>query len=181
MPTLNEAIAALSRLVGFPESRSRVVARRLREAGKLPAGAPGVAPEVDLGNVIDLFVAIASDAKVHRVPDALATYQSLTPGGADLSCAPASVRATAGQQLLAIAALAAEGDNDMRRLRVEFVSSWPEIAIHFDDGSTQRFREGGSLAGHWDSTGHRKSITVNGAAFADAVRLLYGANQGANR
>ena len=172
MPTLNEAIGAIKRHIGFQESRSRVVARRLREAGHLPAGAPGVAPEVDIANVLDLVVALASDARVHRVADALTTYSQLVPGGADLSTAPPSVPRTAGQQLLAIVQLAADGDQDVRRLRLEFVATWPEVAIHWPDGSTQRFREVGALASHWGADGHRRSTTIPVGAIADTIQLF---------
>lgn len=173
MPTLNEAIGAIKRHVGFPESRSRVVARRLREAGHLPAGAPGLAPEVDVQNVLDLIVALASDARIHRVADALENYNALVPGGADLSTAPPAVATTAGKHLLAIARLAADGDQDVRRLRIEVVSTWLEVACHWPDGSVHRFRELGALASHWDSTGHRRSTTIPVAAMADTLNQLF--------
>lgn len=47
MATLNNALDAIERHIGFPRSRSSGVARRLQESKLLPAGAPGVAPELD--------------------------------------------------------------------------------------------------------------------------------------
>jgi hypothetical protein len=50
---------------GFPRSRSTGIARRLQEAGLLPSGAPGVPPELDENNVLDLAVALAADTELH--------------------------------------------------------------------------------------------------------------------
>lgn len=176
--TLNEAIAALERFVGFRRGRLVSVSQRLQQAGILPIGAPRTPPQLDLTHVVCLLVAYAADAAIHLSAKSVEIIETLTPGGADLSSAPQHLRLTAGDQLRAIAALAAEGDSDMRRIKLEFVSTWPELAIHWPDGSVQRFREMGALASHWGDGAHRKSITVNGAALADAFEFLFGANSG---
>ena len=176
--TLNEAIAALERFVGFRRGRLVSVSQRLQQAGIIPTGAPRTPPRLDLAHVVSLLVAYAADAAIHLSAKSVEVFETLTPGGAELSTAPRHLQLTAGDQLRAIAALAAEGDGDMRKLRLEFVSSWPELAIHWPDGSVQRFREIGALASHWGNGGHRKSITINGAALADAFGSLFGANSG---
>ena len=61
MATWNHVLDAIERHLDFPRSRSTGIARRLQEAGILPSGAPGVAPELDEDNVLDLVVALASD------------------------------------------------------------------------------------------------------------------------
>ena len=174
MPTLNQAIDALARHVGFHPSRLRTIARRLQDADVLPSGAPGVAPEVQLRHVVDLIIAVASDATLRRASGAVETYRATTPGGADLSQAPASVRVDAGQQLEAVARLAMDGDTDARRMRVEVVSTWPEVVFLFEDGTAHRFQPVGTLSGHWQMLGHRRATTINGAAFADAIIELFG-------
>ncbi|WP_147293983.1 hypothetical protein [Ciceribacter selenitireducens] len=174
MPTLNHAIDALSRHVGFQAARLRSLARRLQDADVLPSGAPGVAPEVQLRHVVDLLLAVASDATLRRAATAVEAYRATTPGGADLSQAPASVRATAGQQLEALARLAMDGDADARRMRVEIVSTWPEVVFLFEDGTAHRFQSVGTLSGHWQMLGHRRATTINGAALADAIIELFG-------
>lgn len=174
MPTLNHAIDALSRHVGFPAARLRSLARRLQDADVLPSGAPGVAPEVKLQHVIDLIIAVASDATLRRAATAVETYRATTPGGADLSRAPASVRVDAGRQFEAVARLAMDGDTDARRTRVEIVSTWPEVVFLFEDGTAHRFQPVGTLSGHWQMLGHRRATTINGAAFADAIIELFG-------
>lgn len=172
--TLNEAMSALERHVGFRRGRLVAVSQRLQQARIIPTGAPRTPPQLDLADVIALLVAYAADGAIHNSARSVQIYSALVPGGADLSTAPPAVRATAGAQLYAIAALAADGDNDMRRLKIEFVSTWPEIVIFFEDGTVQRFRELGSLGSHWGTGGHRKSITVNGAALCDAILSLFG-------
>jgi hypothetical protein len=179
--TLNEAIAALERFVGFRRGRLVAVSQRLQQAGIIPTGAPRTPPRLDLAHVVCLFVAYAADAAIHLSAKSVELFETLTPGGADLSAAPKHLHLTAGDQLRAIAALAAEGDVDVRRIKLEFVSTWPELAIHWPDGSVQRFREMGALASHWGAGGHRKSISINGAALAGAFESLFGANFGVER
>lgn len=173
MPTLNEVAAALKRHVGLTQSKTFATARRLREAGMFPAGAPGISPEVSLSGALDLVVGVVASGRVYQAPEVLQRFKSMSPGGADLSAAPEHLRATAGAQLTAIGELMIEGDDAMRRLQLEFVASWPELAVHYEDGSIERFQQQGALPGHWQSTGHRTSTTINGAALANALKDLF--------
>lgn len=174
MANLTAAIAALERRVGFSAARSRVVARALREAGKMPSGGPGVAPEIDLGNFIDLVIALAADVSHYKCASVLDAYRAMTPEGADVSGAPASVPKSAGEEIDAIAALAAEGAPEIRGLKLEFVADWHELVIHWQDGTVSRFRERGELGSHWGAAGYRRSTTINMAALADAIRDTFG-------
>ncbi|WVT73341.1 hypothetical protein QM996_17975 [Sinorhizobium chiapasense] len=173
MATLNAAIAALERRVGFSAPRARVVARHLREQGLLPAGAPGVAPSLDLDDFTNLLIALAADVPLHQSADAVRTYRSLTPGGADVSRAPASVPHNAGEEIDAISSLAADGNGDVRGVKLEFVTNWPEVALHWHDGSISRFRELGALAAVWGAGGHRRSTSISVAALADAIKETF--------
>ncbi|MER9392212.1 MULTISPECIES: hypothetical protein [unclassified Mesorhizobium] len=175
MATLNASLIAIERHLGFPHSRSRTVSRRLQERGKLPLGAPGVAPELDAHDVVSLIIALAADTALHEAPDAVERYRALTPGGADLTSAPASID-TAGQALDILADVANHSAADMlRRDRIEVVSNWPEIAIaDAASGSTKRFMSVGALATNWQANGHRKSTTINGSAFVDVIQNLFG-------
>lgn len=174
MPTLIEVATALKRHIGLTQSRTFALARRLRESGMLPSGAPGVSPVLDFDDVLDLIIAHASAVSVHKAPETIVAFKAMTPGGGDVSSAPASVRSTAGSQFSSIASLAAERDPLMRPLRLEFVSTWSEFAIHFEDGSVQRYQPLGTLPNHWQSAGHRTSTTINGATLADALSSLFG-------
>ncbi len=160
MATLNAAIAALERRIGFTKSRARQVARSLQEAGALPLGAPGVAPELDLVDFTNLAIALAADVPLHKSADAVRTYRDLTPGGADVSGAPASLPRNAGEEIDAIVSLAADGNSDVRGVKIEFVANWPEVAVHWHGGSIGRFRELGALAAHWGASGHRRSTST---------------------
>ncbi|WP_141514330.1 hypothetical protein [Rhizobium sp. M1] len=171
--TLAAAIAALERHLGFRRGRLISMAQHLQQVGVIPTGAPRTAPQLDLANVVDLVVAYAADAPLHRAATSVTTYGALTPGGADLSTAPAEVKVTAAEYLNSIAALAAEGDAGIRRMKLEFVSTWPELAVHFEDGSIYRLQAVGAVPGHWQAAGHRQSLTINGAAFADALREVF--------
>lgn len=186
LATLSAAIAALERYVGFDAKRSRTVSRRLLDADILRAGAPGVSPLVDVGSFMTLFCAVAFDPLLREAPAAARRATELTPGGACLGIDltvdgataeywPTSVPRSARQVLDVIAEMAL-GDLDSQRdvaaLRIEFVSSWPEIAIH-DGAGTRRFRERGANAAHWGQRGHRTSTTVNGSALVSALRSLF--------
>jgi len=171
MATINAALAAVERHIGFPRSRSRTVARRLQEADLLPSGAPGVAPEIDASDLVSLVIALAADTTLHEAPHAVATYRGLTPGGAVV---PGTID-TAGRAIEILADIALHGDAELyRRDAVEVVATWPEIAIHnATTGNISRFRAVGADASHWGETGLRKSTTINAAAFIDCVRDLF--------
>ncbi|MBB2753348.1 UNVERIFIED_ORG: hypothetical protein GGI57_004070 [Rhizobium aethiopicum] len=171
--TLAAAIAALERHVGFRRGRLVSMAQRLQQANVIPTGAPRTAPQLSLVDAVNLVVAYAADAPLHLAARSVATYSALTPGGADLAHAPSGVHVTAADYLASIAALAVEGDTGIRRLKLEFVSTWPELAVQFEDGSIHRFQAVGAIAGHWQSNGHRQSLTVNGAALADALQEIF--------
>ncbi|MBB2794422.1 UNVERIFIED_ORG: hypothetical protein GGD58_003292 [Rhizobium pisi] len=171
--TLAAVIAAIERHLGFRRGRLISMAQRLQQASIIPTGAPRTAPQLDLTNVVDLIVAYAADAPLHRAAASVTTYGALTPGGANLDGAPSGVRVTAADHLASIASLAAEGDAGIRQLKLEFVSTWPELAVHFEDGSTYRFQFAGAVSGHWQTTGHRQSLTINGAALADALQEIF--------
>lgn len=169
--TLNDTIAALERRIGFRRGRLVAVSQRLQQAGLLPTGAPRTAPQLTLADVVALVIAYAADAPIHLSAKSVETYVALTPGGADFSTAPAGYCRTSGDELLAIAEM--YDDSDLRRVRIEFVSSWPEVTVHFDGGGLHRFLKLGALPGHWQASGHRKSIVINGAALADVIGDLF--------
>jgi len=169
--TLADAIAALERRIGFRRGRLVAVSQRLQQANLIPTGSPRTAPQLTLADVMALVIAYAADAPLHMSARSVETYIGLTPDGSDVTGAPAGYCKTAGDELLAIAQM--YDDADLRRLRIEFVSSWPEVAIHFDGGGLHRFLKVGALPGHWQSSGHRKSIVINGAALADVIKDLF--------
>ena len=173
MPTLNTALAALERHTGFPQSRSRGISRRLQEDGLLPLGAPGIAPQIDAGGFIRLFVALAADTTVHTAPDAARTYLAMTPGGTPITADTPMSIGRAESELLALVETALADPYDMRHLNIEVVGNWPELAVHWADGSVHRYQPVGSLAGHWGAATHRRAITVTGVAFRDAVRATF--------
>jgi len=177
--TTNQAIDAISRRLGFPKSRARTIARRLTEGGILPSGAPGVAPEIDIADFVSLLVGLACDAALPRVVAAVSSYDELTPEGVPAESVPVAVRhqvgfASARTHLEGLAYLALRDAAAVSKLHLEFVANWPEFAIHNQDGRAERFLSPGALSGHWQASGHRKSTTINGAAFVDAVRDLFG-------
>jgi len=172
VPNITSATAAIARHVGFPEARARQIARRLREDDLMPQGAPGVTPEVDRHDLLTLLIALASDATAARAAEAVATYGALVPGGANPDGAPASIPRTVRSVLEVLAAEGAEGQ-PASPLNIEFVSTWPEIALHWEDGTVSRFRQPGALASHWEGDRIRKSITVTGAAFGALFKEVF--------
>ncbi|GLS34511.1 hypothetical protein GCM10010869_00990 [Mesorhizobium tianshanense] len=174
MATLRDCLSAIERHIGFPKSRSITVSRRLQERGALPLGAPGIAPELDAHDVVSLIIALAADTALHEAPDAVERYRALTPGGADLTDAPASID-TAGRELDIMADIAIHGNADLlRRDRIEVVANWPEVAItDATSGQIKRFVAPGALATNWQANGHRKSTTINGSAFVDCIQYLF--------
>ncbi|MBZ9904789.1 hypothetical protein LB557_02045 [Mesorhizobium sp. BR115XR7A] len=118
---------------------------------------------------MSLIVALAGYTVLHEAPDAVRTYRELTPAGAPIDALPASLQFSAGNFL---DGLADEPENALK-LKIEFVSSWPEIAIH-SDGTVRRFVLPGFDPNHWQHSGHRRSTTINVAAFADVITELFG-------
>ncbi|MER8783365.1 hypothetical protein NKH60_19320 [Mesorhizobium sp. M1006] len=128
---------------------------------------------LDIGNVVDLFLGSAVDVPLRSVADTVARVRELTPAGTPLKALPESLRHTAGAYLDALADMAAEGSLDVRRVKIEVVSNWKELAVHQPDGTISRFVEPGAIASNWQHAGHRRSTAINGAAFADAVSNLF--------
>jgi hypothetical protein len=173
MATLNHALDAIERHIGFPRSRSTGIARRLQEAGQLPAGAPGIAPELDEDRVIDLIIALASDTELHTAVSAVRAYHEMTPGGVSLVDAPQSIpNAPIAVSILVEDARA--GIVDARKAQISVSCNWRAVAIHKPDGDVQRFCQVGEAASRWQSNAHHKSITLNVAALADALDELFG-------
>lgn len=173
MGTLNHALDAIERLIGFPRSRSTGIARRLQEAGLLPSGAPGVPPELDEDNVLDLAIALAADTELHTAVAALRAYHSLTPGGINLATAPASIP----NAPIAVSILiedARSGVADARKSQIEVSCNARAVAIHKPNGEVSRFVEAGADPAHWALRGHHKSIRLNAAAIADALDDIFG-------
>lgn len=173
MPTLNQAVSAIDRHLGFPTSRSRQVARRLQEAGQFPLGAPGTAPVVDVDDVLNLVLALAADTTLHTAADAVTTYRSLVPHGADLSGAPASIPRTAGDALDVWAEIAINGEADIiRRDRIEVVSNGPGVAVHTPRG-VARFVPAEANPNLWQDRGHLRAVSLRGAALVGCLRSLF--------
>ncbi|MHA6297854.1 hypothetical protein [Devosia sp. CAU 1758] len=172
MPTITAALAALERYTGFSQSRSRTVARRLQEAGILPLGSPGSTPLLDRAGFGALFVALAADTTLHAAADRVRQYFALTPGGVSLEGAPTLI-GTARSELLALIDTAIDAPDDLRHVQIELVSNFPELALHWADGTVQRYQPVGTVSNHWQTDTHRKSTTVTGRAFRDAVRATF--------
>lgn len=173
MATLNRVLDAIERHVGFPRSRSTGIARRLQEAGLLPSGAPGVPPELDEDNVLDLVIALASDTELHNAVDAVRAFHRMNPGGADLNGAPDTIP----NAPIAISILVEDariGSRGARASQIEVSCSWRAVAIHSPAGDVQRFAEVGKAAPLWQSNGHHRSTTISAAALADAISEIFG-------
>lgn len=186
MATLKRVLAVTEQYIGFPASRTKQIASRLQEAGIIPMGGPRRSPELTIDDFVSLLIASAFDTGLAGAVEAARRASTLTPGGAILGVEltvdgitaehwPASVPHSARQVLDVIAEMALgdqQEQRDVAAMRLEFVGTWPEIAIH-DGDRIHRFREPGSNAGHWGERGHRRSVTINGSALVDAVRTLF--------
>jgi hypothetical protein len=178
---LNAALAALERHLGFPQSRSRGIARRLQDAGMLPLGAPGFAPQLDADNFVTLVIAVASDTGLRTTGETTRRYAELPLGGTDLAGAPASVFPRTARDHLDILidhALYGDPAGDLSTgMLIECVLTWPEIAFHHRAGSTTRFHPVGTVPQHWQSHGHRRGVTIDGISLSDAVRAIFKKDQ----
>lgn len=173
MPSTSEAVNALAVRIGFDKPRVRAVARALTDAGRLPPGAPSKSPVLSINHVVDLLVGSAIDVPLRAVADTVASYRELTPAGTPIEALPASLQYSAGNFLDSLADLAADGSQDVRRTKIEVVSTWPEIAVWMPDGSVRRFVAPGNDPSRWQNTGHRRSTVINGGAFSDAINDLF--------
>jgi hypothetical protein len=181
MTTTNQAVERITARIGFSRRRVKAVATYLTAAGVLPPGGPGKSPELAPAHVVDLIIGSAVDVPLRAVANAVRQYRDLGLPGHDATRMPAPVAAryhSAGDYLYILADMAVHGtpdaQADVSKLKIEIVASWPEIGIHHVDGSVQRFREAGVLGSHWAERGHRTSTVINGAAFVDALRDLFG-------
>ncbi|UPT93866.1 hypothetical protein J4G48_0031645 [Bradyrhizobium barranii subsp. apii] len=173
MASLNSVLDGIEHHLDFPRSRSAGIARRMQESGILPTGAPGVAPELDEDNVLDLVIALASDVTLHEAPDAVRAFHAMTPGGADLNGAPDTIpNAPIAAAVIVESARACVAE--ARASQIEVSCNWRAVAIHKPDGSVSRFSQPGLLCAHWQSNRHHKSITINVAAIADALDAIFG-------
>jgi hypothetical protein len=170
-----EAVDAIVRHIGFDPPRAKAVARSLTEDGAIPSGAPGRSPELDTDHVIDLVLGCAVDAPLRAIATTVEQYRGLVPGGANLDGAPGSITRTAGDALAVFADVALHGEADLlRRDQIEVVAGWPEVAItNGVNGDVTRYVAPGANASHWQSSGHRKSTTINGTAFVDCLHALF--------
>jgi hypothetical protein len=179
LPNLSAAVIALERHCGFLSSRVRGVARQLQDADLLPLGTPGAPSEITLQQFLTLLIAVATDNGAKRLaPQAVQTYRAMSLAGLPLNSAPAGfVSAATALEVFAEMALASR--QDVKSANVEFVANWPEISFVWADGSVQRYQPTGTAPGFWQTHTHRKSPTIPGAAFADAVRAVFlGRNHG---
>ncbi|MBR0903361.1 hypothetical protein [Bradyrhizobium liaoningense] len=174
MAKLADVLAAVDAL-GFDPARVKHVARRLSEAGKIPAGGPSRAPDLSEDDVLRLIVAVATSPKLRQAETSVETYSGLTPVGAHIgSDAPASVPRNAADAIAVEVEMARCGDAEARHSFLNFVRSWPEIVIEPPGGKIVRFRQAGANAAHWAHDGHRTATTIPVAAVADIFDALFG-------
>ncbi|RWD03774.1 MAG: hypothetical protein EOS58_17085 [Mesorhizobium sp.] len=173
MATTNDAVAALVARVGFDPGRTAAVARKLIDDGILPMGSPRHTPEIDPQHVATLMLGVALDVPLRAVADTVSEYRALRREGVPVG-APASISVTAGEQLDILAEIAASGTPDAKALVaktiITVVSNWPETVL-VDPIDTRRFSAG--TPGYWQAYGHRKSVEINGGAFATVIAELF--------
>lgn len=173
MTTLNRAVDAIERYLGFSETRIRTTARALQEAGTIPMGAPRRQPVLTVEHVVSLILALALDMSLHNSARAVAEYRALVPGGANLHGAPPAITRSAGDALDILAQIAINGDSaDWRRDMIEIVSNWPEIAVH-GNGAVTRYVAPGANPEQWQAAGYRRATTITAAAFIDTISTLF--------
>jgi hypothetical protein len=179
--TLNHALEALEKHIGFPQSRSTGIARRLQESKALPSGAPGVSPELDASDICLLIAVLASAPKLHEAVEHARFYFDATPGGANLDGAPDSISRSAIEALEIYAEMSVGGTPDaqsyVRSLKFEFVQGdWREMAVIEADSRAKRFRRVGELASHQGGP-LRVAGVIQGTGFVDVmIELFRGTN-----
>ncbi|MBR0882712.1 hypothetical protein ABIF65_002796 [Bradyrhizobium japonicum] len=177
MATLNRVLDAIETHIGFPRSRTNGISRRLQEAGQLPVGAPGVAPEMNERDACLLLSTLMSAPKLHEAVDHAQAYAEMTPGGAVLSAdAPDSIPRSSLEYLVTKAWVVISGDpdavDDVRGHRFEFVHGWRELSAHTPEGTVTRFVLPGQLASHQQAP-HRIAGLVKGEAFVNLMKDLF--------
>ncbi|MCK1420715.1 hypothetical protein IVB14_05160 [Bradyrhizobium sp. 180] len=174
MAKLADVLAAVDSL-GFDAARVKHVARRLSEAGKIPAGGPARSPELSEDDVLRLVMAVATSPKLRQAEMSVDTYGALTPVGTCLAGdAPDSIPRNAADAIAVEVEMARRGDTKARHSFLSFVRSWPEIVIERRGDPVVRFRQPGTNAAHWAHDGHRTATTIPVAAVADILDLLFG-------
>lgn len=177
MATLSNVLDSIQTHIGFPRSRSSGIARRLQEAGILPSGAPGIAPELDQRDVCVLLATLMSAPKLHEAVDHAGAYSAMTPGGAVLSGdAPDSIPRSALEYLETQSEIAVSGKpdavSDVRGHRFEFVHGWREVSAHTPEDTVTRFVLPGALSSHQQAP-HRIAGVVKGEAFVNLMKDLF--------
>ncbi|EIG56234.1 hypothetical protein [Bradyrhizobium sp. WSM1253] len=176
MAILNHVLDSIETHIGFPRSRTNGISRRLQEAGQLPVGAPGVAPELDQRDVCLLLSVLMSAPKLHEAVDHAQAYAAMTPGGVVLSAgAPDSIpRALEYLEVQSEIAIGGEPEavDDVRGHRFEFVHHWRELAAYTPQGSATRFVLPGQLASHQQAP-HRVAGVVKGEALVSLMKDLF--------
>ncbi|RUW40413.1 MAG: hypothetical protein E5W15_28280 [Mesorhizobium sp.] len=174
MTTTKDAVAAIVRRIGFDPGRASAVARSLTDSGHLPSGAPGKSPELTPQHVATLMLGVALDTPLRAVATTVCEYRALRREGVP-DGAPERISATAGDELDILAEIAATGSPEAKALVaktiITVVSTRPEIVLA-DTVDARRFHAG--MPGHWQAYGHRSAVEINGGAFADAIRDLFG-------
>lgn len=170
VPTVNTALDAFERHLGFPKSRARNLVARLQEAGLIEHGAPGVSPQINDVGFAALFLAFAGDTTIRETAPRVDRLFAMTPGGASLEGAPTSIP-TSRRALLDLVELALI-DEDLPTA-IEVVSNFDELTIAWPGEIVERFQPTGAIAGRWQVTSHRRACIVTGSAFAKAVRATF--------
>lgn len=179
MATIAETVAILARELNLPEPYIAQRARRLREAGALPASNGRDRPAVRIEHLAPLVLALAADVAVKDTPDAAETYGGLMLHGVDPAIMPESIRPagyTARHYMEHVLASMAADDADAnanRRMTFEVVSTWPEVRI-FDpaDQHTMIFVKPTALPNHWQGDAVRRSTTIHGRALFRVAQAL---------
>ncbi|WP_337267110.1 hypothetical protein [Oryzifoliimicrobium ureilyticus] len=155
--------------LGVRTSRTENVARALQEAGQLPRGGPFTPPDFDRDDTVRLLVAVATGAKLADVAAATTATLAAVPGGADITSAPLSVPRNSEIQLGVLAGMAIDGDT-LDGLTIEVVHGWPEVAVKWKDGVTQRLQAVGTIPNHQPGHQGRIATTIPGPAFAHIIK-----------
>lgn len=173
MAKLADVLAAVD-AIGFDSARSKAIARRLSEAGALPAGGPARSPELNEDDVLRLIAAIAVTTKLRLADRESAEYLSLVPAGTIIpDDAPAGIPRNAAEGIDLVVDMARRGDPDARKSFIALTRSWPELAIEHP-GRVSRYRSPGSDAGRWQHNGHHTATTIPVATIANILNELFG-------
>ncbi|MBS0252604.1 MAG: hypothetical protein JSR78_16230 [Proteobacteria bacterium] len=174
---LGSVVTAFERELGLDASRSRSVARCLSEAKIVPAGAAHAPAQYNFRDVGSLLLGVCADVTLPNIPEAVVTLDRLMPNGIVVADEmPERFKSKlfrAGHALDALLEAAVENDDALRSIDyIEFVSSWPEIVVHWSVGEPERYREPGRDARLWEAN-HMRSIKIPGKALFRCIRRLF--------